>query len=136
MAHASVASDDLATLASTVIYDAGKLVAQQVDVLCAEVRQELRQMAGGAAALAAGGGLAAAAGLLSGLMSAHLLHRTTRLPLWSCYGLAAAALGAAGAALLQTGASRLATVPLLPQTTQAVAENVAWLKEQIHPANP
>jgi hypothetical protein len=131
MAHAS---NDLAALAGTVIHDAGKLLAQQVDVARAEVRQDLCQVAGGAAALAAGGGLAAAAGLSSGLMAAQLLHRSTRLPLWSCYGLVAAALGAAGAALLQTGARRLATVQLLPQTTQAVAENVAWLKEQIRPA--
>jgi hypothetical protein len=125
---------DLPEVVREIVHDSGKLVAQQVELLRAEVGRELRSAADGAAAVAAGGGLSAAGGLLSGLMLAHLLNRVTGMPLWSCYGVVGGTVGAAGIALLRTGRSKLAGVDVLPpQTTAAVGENLAWLKEQLTP---
>lgn len=126
---------DMAAVMANIVHDSGKLVEQQIDLLRAEVGQEFRQVAGAAVSVAAGGGLAAAGGLLSGMMLAHLLHRTTRLPLWSCYGVVGGALGAASAAFLQAGRSNLTGLKLVPpQTAEAAKENVAWLKNQMTPA--
>ena len=129
---------DLATLAGNIVQDTGKLLGQQVDLLRAEVGQELRRVGGAAASVAAGGGLAAAGALMAALMAAHLLHRATRLPLWCCYGAVGGALGAAGAALLVRGKEGLADVQVLPppQSAAALQENLAWLKEQVTPAAP
>ncbi len=138
MAQRAALDEDLPTLASRVVHEAGTLLSEQVDLLRAEVGQELRRAAGGAAAVAAGGGLAAAGGLLGGFMAVHLLHRATRLPLWCCYGVVAGALGTTAAALLRSGGQRLAGVQLLPppQTAAALGENLTWLKEQLTPAAP
>jgi len=122
----------LADLARGAVENAGKLLSQQLDLLRAEMRQELARAAGAAGAFATGGGLVAMGGLLSGLALVHFLHRCTRLPLWLCYGAVAGACGTAGATLLQRGRKRYEDVQLLPppQTAAALAENVVWLKQQ------
>lgn len=129
------ANEDLANLARSIARDAGKLFSQHVDLLRAEMSQEMRRAAGAALSLAAGGGLAAVGGLFVNLMLAHLMQRTTRLPLWCCYGLVGGGCATAGMALLRQGQARLTDVRLLPtQTVAAVEENLTWLKEQLHPA--
>lgn len=125
---------ELAALLGDIVRDSGKLLGQQLDLLGAELKQELRRATGGAVSVAAGGGLTAAGGLLSGMMLAHLLHRTTRLPLWGCYGVVGGALAAGGAALLGAGGARLAHLRLPALTVAAAEENLEWLKEQVSPA--
>jgi hypothetical protein len=129
---------DLGDLVRGIVEDFGRLLGQQVDLLRGEVRREVHRAAGAALSVAVGGGLVAAGGLLSGLALAHLAHRATGLPLWCCYGAAAGACGAAGAALVYRGGERLTGVTLLPppQTTAALEENLTWLKEQVTPAAP
>jgi hypothetical protein len=117
----------------TIAQDARTLLGQQIDLFRAEVGQELRQAGRAAAEVAAGGGLAAAGGLMAGFTAVHLLHRFTGLPLWACYGLAAGGLGAAGVQLLRAGRDGFTTLRALPQTTEALSENVEWLKEQLNP---
>lgn len=131
--QADTKAADLKELAGAILQDAGKLLGQQVDLLRAEMGQELHKAAGAALSLTAGGGLVAAGGLLSSLMLPHLLHRATRLPLWCCYGLVGGGCAAAGLALVRQGRARLGDVRLLAQTTEAVKENLTWLKEQLHP---
>ena len=125
---------DLRTLLGNIAHDARALLAEQLDLFRAEVGQELRRAGTAAAATAAGGGLAAAGGLLSGFMLAHLLHRVTGLPLWACFGLAAGGIGAAGAALLKAGRDGFAGLRPLPQTSEALGENLQWLRDQLTPA--
>jgi len=124
---------DLRTLLGSIVNDSKQLISQQVDLLRAEVGQEVRQAGTAVAECAGGGGLAAAGGLLSGFALAHLIHDVTRLPMWMCYGLAAGGLGAAGVALLRAGRNGLAELRPLPQTTQALGENVEWLKQRLLP---
>lgn len=124
---------DLRTLLGNIGHDARRLLAQQIDLVRAEVGEELRRAGGAAAATAAGGALVAAGGLLSGFMVAHALRRVTGLPLWACFGLAAGGLGAAGAALLKAGRDGFAGLRPLPQTTEALGENLQWLRDQLTP---
>jgi hypothetical protein len=128
---------ELSTLVAEIVHDTGTLLSKQVELLRAELAEEARRAGGAAVSLAAGGGLMAAGGLLSGMMVAHVLQRTTRLPLWACYGLAGSGIGAAGLALLQEGREKIASVQLVPppESAAALQENVAWLKNQMTPAS-
>ncbi len=133
----SAGETDLPSLAAEIVQDCGRLLGQQVDLLRAEVGQQLGRAGRATWLAAAGGGLAASGGLLTGLALAHLLRRATGLPLWLCYAGAAGAGGAAGAALLRSAGRELAGVQLLPppQTAAALRENVAWLRDQLSPAD-
>ncbi len=132
--RAAAEEADLGAVVSNAVHHLGKLLGQHAELLRAEMRQELRQAGDSVLSMAAGGGVAAAGGLLSGLALAHLLHRVTGLPLWSCYGTAAAACCAGGVALVRAGQKGLADIHLVPpQTAAALKEDVAWLKEQLQP---
>lgn len=132
-ADSSLKELDLPSLVGEIVHDTGALLGQQVQLLRAELTQEARRAGGAVAATAAGGGLLAAGGLLSGMMLAHLLHSTTKLPLWLCYGAVGGGLGATGYALLRQGGQAIGDVQLVPppETAAALKENVAWAKEQI-----
>ncbi len=137
MAKKSAKTEDLnvTDLVGRIAADAGKLLGQQIELLTAEVREELRQAASAAGQMAAGGGLTAVAGIMSGMMLAHLLHRATGLPLWASYGAIAGGLGLTGTALLKSGGEKLASIQLMPpQTQEAVKENLTWLKDRLVPA--
>ena len=83
------------------------------------------------AAIGAGAGLVAAGGVLGTLMVVHGLHRSTRIPLWGCYGLVGGALASAGIGLVAAGTRRAAGIRLVPRETIAVLrEDVSWLKDQ------
>lgn len=132
MKRTPVESPDLAALAKDIIADCEKLIGDHVALLRSEVCEELGQAKSAALHFGAGAGLVATGGLLSTLMAVHFLHRNTRLPLWSCYGLVAGAAGVAGIRLLQTAqaeAQRL-HLPALPQTQETLKEDIAWLRER------
>ena len=125
---------DLRTLLGNVAQDAKRLVSQQIELLRAEVGQEMRQAGTAAASVAGGGGLAVAGGLLTGFAAAQLIHAATGLPLWMCYGMAAGGLGAAAVALLKSGRDGFADLKPFPHTTAALGENVEWLADRLTPA--
>lgn len=124
---------DLRTILGNIVIDSKQLISQQFDLFRAEVGQEVRQAGTAVAECAGGAGLAAAGGLLSGFALAHLIHDVTRLPMWVCYGLAAGGLSAAGVALLRAGREGLTSLRPLPQTTEALGENLEWLKDRLIP---
>jgi hypothetical protein len=123
---------DLTPLLSEIVSDSQKLISQQVELLRLELMGELQKAKTAAFSLGAGVGLIAAGGLLSTQMLVHLLHKSTRLPLWACYGILAGLLGAAGAKLIDTGGKEIADLQLThpPQTAEALKENLRWLKGQ------
>lgn len=133
-----VAELDMSELVGGIATDAGQLVHQQMDLLRAEVKEELGQAGRGAAEVAVGGGLMAAAGLIGGLALVHLLHGSTRLPLWACHGLVAGGIGAAALKLLMAGKNDLADIQLTPppETTAGLQENLQWLKNPLNAENP
>lgn len=115
-----------------------RLFGEQLHLFATELRQEARKAGGAALSFAAGAGLLAGGAALTIPALVHLLHRTTKLPLWSCYALVAGAAGTAGMGLLAAGRAQARQVRLteLPQTSAALKENVTWLKEQLTPAAP
>src|SRR4051812_44045850 len=112
--QASLKKLDLASLVGEIVRDTGTLIEQQVELLRADVTDQIRRAGGGVVSIAAGGGLLAAGGLLSGMTLAHALHRSTRLPLWVCYGAVGGGVSAAGLALLLQGREKVASVQLVP----------------------
>src|SRR4051794_12705364 len=99
----SAKEENLTSLVGDIAREAGTLLAQETNLLRAEVKQELHRASEGAVDVAAGAGLAAAGGFLSGMMLAHFLQRTTGLPLWICYGVVGGSMSAASVTFLKQG---------------------------------
>src|SRR5947209_8425096 len=110
MAKARQTKDEgtLGSLAEGAIEDLEKLVRQNFELLRSELKQELDNARNAAVSMGVGAGVAATGGILGTVGLVHLMHSTTRLPLWACYGLVGGALGAVGGELLWAGARRAA----------------------------
>ena len=134
MAHDLVKSEvhDLAGLVGSVARDAERLVGQHVDLLRSELRQGVREAPAALATIGAGAGLVVAGGVLGTLMVVHGLHKSTRIPLWGCYGLVGGVLAAVGGGLVAAGTRRAAAISVVPrETIAALSEDLEWLKDQI-----
>jgi len=130
--EAGTTAGEVMGLAGLVIRDAERLLGQHARLIRAEVRQGLRAVPPAVAAIGAGSGLVAAGAGFSLVMLVHGLHRSTRLPLWSCYGLVGAALAAAGTGLIVSGTRRAARIDLVPrETMEALREDLSWIKNQV-----
>jgi hypothetical protein len=131
LAKTKAKEPELTELLGAIAHDSGALIGQQLELLRAEVGQELRRVAGAATSVGAGAALVAVGGALGSLMLVHGLHRATRLSLWGCYGLVGALLGGAGAYLLAEGRREAGDVAFVPQTRQALRENLAWARDRL-----
>ena len=122
----------MAGLVHAIAGDAERLVGQHAALVREEIRDGLGPAPAALAAIGAGAGLVAAGGVLGTLMVVHGLHRSTRIPLWGCYGLVGGALAAAGCGLVAAGTRRAAGIRLVPrETIAALREDISWLKDQI-----
>lgn len=119
-----------------IVDDFQRLVKQQLDMVRAEVRTDWEKTKQAALPAAAGVGLLGLSGMLFSFMLVFVLHWLTAppdvdpgaLPLWACFGLIAAVLGTAGAALTYLGISRFQTFnPLPDESVRALQENMQWL---------
>ena len=118
-------------LIKPIAQDAERLVGLHADLLRSELRQTASEVSPALVSLGAGAGLATAGGFLGSLMLVHGLHRSTRLPLWGCYGLVGGLLGAVGVGLMGTGARRLSSVSLIPyETIATLKEDLEWIREK------
>jgi hypothetical protein len=133
MNQASKASGPaLTTLLKEIVNDSEALVGQQLRLLRSELRVEMAEAGAAALLLGTGAGLVATGGVFSAVALVHTLHRSTRLPLGSCYGLVGGLLGVAGFGLLAASRERARGLRLPPpQTMEALRENLEWLKEQV-----
>jgi len=112
-----------------IIDDVERLVDLHAELLQSELRQSAAQATSALANIAAGTGLAAVGGLLGSLALVHGLHRTTRLPLWGCYGLVGSFLGVAGGGLLESGIHQISGINFIPRETIAtLREDLEWVK--------
>jgi hypothetical protein len=128
-------ADDAGTspteLVKTIARDADRLLGLHADLLRSELRRTAAAVSPALVSIGAGAGLVAAGGLLGSFMLVHGLHRTTRLPLWGCYGLVAGVLGTLGVGLVGSGMRRLSGVGLLPRETIAtLKEDLEWIKHR------
>lgn len=128
---------DLPALLGSIARDTERLLGQHVDLVRAEFREGVGEVTPVLGSLAAGAGLVATGGVLGTLMLVHGLNRSTRLPLWGCYGLVGGVMTALGVGLLASGARRAATLRMVPrQTIAALREDVEWIKAQVtHPTS-
>ena len=93
---ATVELRDMSGLVRAIAGDAERLIGQHAALVREEIREGLSPAPAALAAIGAGAGLVAAGGVLGSLMVVHGLHKSTRIPLWGCYGLVGGALAAAG----------------------------------------
>lgn len=129
---ASHPGDDVFGLLGLIAHDTERLLDQHLDLARAEVVRGLREVPAAAVAVAAGAGLVATGGVLGSVMLVHALHRSTRVPLWGCYGLVGGLAAALGVGLISAGARRAAQIQLVPRETLAVLrEDVQWIKDQV-----
>jgi hypothetical protein len=129
--HKDIGSEPhLDSLAKGILDDAQNLLTEHLELFRSEVKEELGKARIAALSLGTGAGLVALGGVLSALTVAHLLHRSTRLPLWSCYGIVSGLLGATGVGLLYNASRTIATVQLAPppETARALQEDANWLR--------
>lgn len=128
---------DLLSVLGSIAHDTERLLGQHVDLVRAELRGGLGEVTPAVASLGLGAGLVATGGVLGSLMLVHGLHRSTRLPLWGCYGLAGGLLTALGVGLLASGARRTANLKMVPrETIAALREDLEWIKAQAtHPTS-
>lgn len=132
MVDTPVRENDLMTLAGKVVHDSEKLIGEQAALLRAELTQEFRRIVGAAFAIIVGVGLATAGVIFLGQTLADFLHVTTLLPLWCCYAIVGGISVGCGVLLVRSGRGELTEErSILPQSTEAFKENLAWLKKQV-----
>jgi len=126
----------MVSLVSGIVDDIRDLIAQQIKLTRAEVRDDVRNAADILVVMAAGAGVLLLGGILACLMLVYLLHWLTApagadpasVPLWACYGIVGAAFGVLGAALLAAGKKKFQTTNLLLENSaHALKENVECL---------
>jgi hypothetical protein len=129
-----MAKDETSTLVEQVqpiVHDAKRLATLHTELLRSELRQTAGKVSPALNSIGTGAGLTAAGGLLASLALVHGLHRSSRLPLWGCYGVVGAVLGTVGVGLMSAGRRRLLSVDLIPHETLAtIQEDIAWVEEK------
>jgi len=125
----------LSTLLLGIVDDFKVLMTQEARLARHEIQEELGKAKAAAVSGAVGTGLLAVGGLMAIIMLVHLLHATTPLPLWACYGIVAAALLGTGVILLRHSKGRVSDLHVVPRrTVQTMRENATWIKEQARSA--
>ena len=123
---------DVFELLGLIVHDTERLLDQHLDLVRTEIGRGLHDVPVAAVSIAAGAGLVATGGVLGSLMLVQGLYRSTRLPLWGCYGLVGGLMATLGAGLLTSGTRRAANIRLMPHETLAVLrEDVQWIKDQV-----
>lgn len=120
-------------LVSGIIDDAQRLMAQQADLLKADIRKDLREARETGLALGLAGVLLGSGGLLLLFMLAHLLHWMwpEHLPLWGGFAIVGGLLTAVGLAAFFHGRQKLDNLNPLPEhSVEAMKENLQWQTNQ------
>jgi len=121
---------------SGIIDDSQRLLKQQLDLLRAEIREDLRKAKEGAGFMSVGAALAAVGAVVTVFALVYLLAwLAPSLPLWACYAIVGVAVLAVGGGLVFAGARVFRSIHAVPeQSVQAIEENVKWLTN--HDRNP
>ena len=108
-----------------IVQDAERLATLHTDLLRSELRQTASAVLPALSSIGAGAGLAAAGGFLASLALVHGLHRSSRLPLWGCYGVV-------GSNALDFGVARWLLSALAAAVAGLVAVALVLLRPRVH----
>jgi hypothetical protein len=117
-------------LVSGIVSDAQRLFRQQLDMVKAEVKEDVRKTKQTALVFAAGGALIALGLILLSVALVYGLHAAAapNLPLWACWAIVGGVIVALGGVALLVGNRILASYnPLPDKSLHALQENVSWI---------
>jgi fructose-specific phosphotransferase system IIC component len=110
--------------------DARDLIREELQLARAEIREEISQVQSAAIAFA----VAAAVGLMGAVLLSVAIGGAIayflRWPPWAGYGATAILFLAAGWGLCLYGRGRLKAVRAMPETTETIKENLAWMQNK------
>jgi hypothetical protein len=116
------------SLVSGVINDAQELMRQQLALLKAEVREDLRKTREAAVLMATGLGIALLGVLLLAFTLVYAVNELLHVPLWASFAICTLVLLAGGGALCFVAKKQFDSFnPLPDQTAKALEENVQWI---------
>jgi len=119
----------ISRLVGGIIDDTQRLLAQQTDLLKADIRKDLREAKETGLALGLAGVLLGLGGLLLLFMFVHLLHWLwpEQLPLWGSFAIVGGLLTAVGAGAFIHAKQKLDNLNPLPENSvEAMKENLQW----------
>ena len=112
------------------LQDVRDLIREELQLARAEIREELLAAQSVVAAFAASAVAALiGAGLLSIAIGGAIAY-FLGLPTWAGYGIFAVVLLVAAWSLVHHGRNQLARIRAIPETTQTVKENLAWIQNR------
>jgi fructose-specific phosphotransferase system IIC component len=110
--------------------DARDLIREELQLARAEIRDEISQVQSAAIAFA----VAAAVGLMGAMLLSVAIGGAIayflRWPPWAGYGVTAILFLAAGWGLCLYGRGRVKAVRAMPETTETMKENLAWMQNK------
>ena len=110
--------------------DARDLIREELQLARAEIREEISQVQSAAIAFA----IAAAVGLMGAMLLSVAIGGAIayflRWPPWAGYGVTAILFLAAGWGLCLYGRGRVKAVRAMPETTETMKENLAWMQNK------
>jgi hypothetical protein len=115
-------------LVSGIVADAQELLKQQVALVRAEIKADLRRLIRALVLLAIGSMAAVPAVILLCNAVVFALHDFGGLPLWAGYGIFGGVLAVFSAGFLSIGVQRFRSINGMPdQSVEAFKENVRWM---------
>jgi len=118
---------NISALLGGIVQDAQKLIAQQIELVKQELKEDIKTMAYAAAYVAVGLGLCAIALILLCFAGVYVLHEVAGLPQWASFLIAGVLFLALGGLSLFLAVRRLTSHnPLPDQTLEGLKENLTW----------
>ncbi len=115
----------IANTTQNLVSDIERMLGQRLGQLREEVVDEFGKATTAGVSLGSGLGMTALGTMLGGLAFVHLVHETTKLPLWLCYAASSAAACGVGAALIAQGRRKAGDIDFLPEGAGRAARDVA-----------
>jgi uncharacterized membrane protein YqjE len=127
-AGAANPNGSISELVSGILADGQRLFRQQIEMVRAEFKEDVRRTKDVAMYMGLGLAFAAVGGLMLMIALVFVLNDYAGLPLWSCWAIVGGAFVAIGAASAYLGYRVMSTYSPLPdKSLNALQENVSWI---------
>lgn len=110
--------------------DARDLIREELQLARAEIREEISQVQSAAIAFAVAAAVGAMGAMLLSIAIGGAIAYFLRWPPWAGYGIMAILFLAGGWGLALYGRGRLKTLRAMPETTDTMKENLAWMQNK------